>query len=207
MEDSRWTTQTKEKDSWRRYFTILAPSSRVLLHDYHRPYAMITRAPSRPSTPRSCGLGLEDRPFRLMNPSIPTGLFLGGTVADLSAKFDHDPASSNTICTPPLGDSFLTPLPPLPILVIALAGSSDGGFNGSKLSGGEPDPGEPTIDFAEWALTLIAIAFDGSTSICNSCGSRGGLIDGLAQSGCASKDGGAVSTGLLCLRRESANGP
>jgi hypothetical protein len=74
-------------------------------------HAMITRAPSRPSTPLSCGLGLLALPFRFdKKPSIPDGFcFGGGTVADLSAKVVHDPASSNTICTPPAGDSFLIP--------------------------------------------------------------------------------------------------
>jgi len=81
-------------------------------------HAMMTRAPSRPSTPGSCGFGLDARPFRFMNPSIPEGFGLFGTVVDLSAKDDHEPAPSRTTETPPPADSCLWTLPPLPVLTM-----------------------------------------------------------------------------------------
>ena len=120
------------------------PSQRVFLFRKSQSHAITTRAPSRPKTPGSCGLGLEALPFLLeRKPSIPEGFGLEGGTADLSANSDHAPDSSNTTCTPPLLDAFLRPR------FGGLSfddGTREAGGIASSSSGGEPEVGELNID-------------------------------------------------------------
>ena len=130
-----------------------------------------------------------------MNPSIPEDFALFGTVADLSAKDDHDPASSRTTDTPPLADSCLWLLPPLPILTMwgrfgsGIGGGSGSGILSSKFSGGDPDDGEPVINFSDFCVASMGTALEYS---CIS--DRGGLDDGRTQSGGGPTDAVAAST-------------
>lgn len=141
-----------------------------------RCHAIATLAPSRPSTPLSCGFGLDARPFRFeKNPSIPDGFKRTGVGDDLSARSDHDPASSKTTCTPPLEDWFLIPDLNFPILCLfcnccsfilersvedTVGGIERGGGHTLGRSvhdgiGGDPDAGEPTNDFWDFWVVLI----------------------------------------------------
>lgn len=121
-------------------------------------------------TPRSCGFGLDALPlFFEKNPSIPEGFDFTG--ADLSARSDHEPVSSNVTDTPPLADWFLTPCLAFTPAVGGLAGvgrsgavtvfSNICGDDEIPLSplhfvgiGGDPEVGDPTVDF--W---LFDVAF------------------------------------------------
>lgn len=133
--------------------------------------AITTLAPSRPRTPRSCGFGLEALPLLFdKNPNIPEGFDRTFPGADLSARSDHEPVSSNVTDTPPLADWFLTPCLALP-LVCGLGccdersgavtvldnvwGDETCPFSSHFNIGGDPEVGDPTNVLWDFCVPIM----------------------------------------------------
>lgn len=143
-------------------------------------HAIITRAPSRPSTPRSCGFGLDALPLRLeRKPSIPDGFCRDGGSADLSASSDQSPFSSRTTCMPPLPDA-LRMARGGARSVLLLFSREDGTLvvadEPSYNNGGDPDVGEPSADMCDFCVTSMEMACESSELFLPA-------VEGVTQSG------------------------